>query len=156
MSIVTGMNASNRLLSDTCKRKLTFALGQVAADEVQVGLETSIGMDQLTDPTLTNPTLVGTVELGLASDLVGLFGAQPVTQPSGAGQAAVGAITAQPLSYVGTADLILGDTGNESLNNQLASICAQVNAAITDLAALRTLANQLRHDLVTLGAIKGS
>lgn len=161
MPTVTGMNASDRHLSDTCKRSLTAALGQGPADEIEVGLETSVGQDQiggdLDNATLTDPTLTGIVQLGHEQDLVGFFGAMPTGQPAGADQAAAPAITAQGLSYtIGTPDVILGDTGNIDLNNMHASIATQINALVADLTAVHVLVNRLRADLVATGMIKGS
>jgi hypothetical protein len=156
MVVVTGMSATDRKLSDACKRQLVAALGQAAANEVEVGLETSAGIVEDTGgQTLADPTLVGSICIGNAADTIGFYGSGPTGQPAGMGQAPVGALTTQPMSFVGTPDLILGDTGNPDLNNQMASVAQQINNAATDLNDLRTLVNALREGLVTLGLIKG-
>ena len=84
----------------------------------------------------TNGTKIGTS----ASQKLGLWGATPVVQPSSANQAAL------TDSTTGTASGTVTDVGSSfsqaTLNNNLASI-------------LRLL-NQLRNDLTTIGAIKGS
>ena len=84
----------------------------------------------------TNGTKIGTS----ASQRLGLWGATPVVQPSSANQAAL------TDSTTGTASGTVTDVGSSfsqaTLNNNLASI-------------LRLL-NQLRNDLTTIGAIKGS
>lgn len=84
---------------------------------------------------------------------VGLYGATPVAQPSGASQSAVAttAITtvvttaATSTSPYGFATAAQGD-----------AIVAAVNSLIARVAADTTLVNQIRSDLVTLGIIKGS
>lgn len=156
---IVAMDASNRQLSDACKRRLTFALGQAAADEVEVGLETSVGSGQV-GGVLTNPTLTGIVQVGLGSDLVGWFGMVPTGQPTSPDQAAAPALTAVPMTYVGVPDTpvgSLGDTGlGTTLNNQLATIAQEVNFLINDVSAVHTLVNRLRADLVLIGMIKGA
>ena len=72
------------------------------------------------------------------------YGASPITQPSGAGQAAV-ATTAITTAAITTTTNAYGYATTTQANNI---------AAIAD--ATRTLVNQLRSDLVTLGLIKGS
>jgi hypothetical protein len=72
------------------------------------------------------------------------YGASPITQPSGAGQAAV-ATTAITTAAITTTTNAYGYATTTQANNI---------AAIADAA--RTLVNQLRSDLVTLGLIKGS
>ena len=42
------------------------------------------------------------------------------------------------------------------LINAVASLASQCNKAGVDLAAIRTLTNQIRSDLVTIGILKGS
>jgi len=72
------------------------------------------------------------------------YGASPITQPSGAGQGAV-ATTAITTAAITTTTNHYGYATTIQANNI---------AAIADAA--RTLVNQLRSDLVTLGLIKGS
>lgn len=101
-----------------------------------------------------NLTVTGNTSLGDAStDLIGLFGATPIAQPSGAAQAAVatGAIT--PL--VTTASTQTSPWGFAS-QAQADAIATQVNLVITQGAALVALANAIRLALVNLGAIKGA
>ncbi len=88
------------------------------------------------------------------SDLIGLWGATASTQPASSSQAAVttNAITAVTLSSttVTTGAVFLTATA------QVAALVTAVNDAITRTAALTTLVNQLRTDLIAVGAIKGS
>lgn len=72
------------------------------------------------------------------------FGADVIAQPASASQAAV-ATTAITTAAVTTTTGAYGFATTTQLNN-----------AMTILAACRTLVNQLRSDLVTLGLIKGS
>jgi hypothetical protein len=81
----------------------------------------------------------GTLALASGS-LVGLFGVTPVAQPSSANEAAVGNV---PTSFT---------WNGSSVYPSAADATAIVNA----FAAIKTLVNQLRADLVTLGVIKGS
>ncbi len=72
------------------------------------------------------------------------YGASPITQPSGSNQAAV-ATTAITTAAITTTTNAYGYATTTQADNI---------AAIAD--ACRTLVNQLRSDLVTLGLIKGS
>ena len=72
------------------------------------------------------------------------YGASPITQPSGSTQAAV-ATTAITTAAITTTTNAYGYATTTQANNI---------AVIAD--ACRTLVNQLRSDLVTLGLIKGS
>jgi hypothetical protein len=72
------------------------------------------------------------------------YGASPITQPSGSTQAAV-ATTAITTAAITTTTNAYGYATTTQADNI---------AAIAD--ACRTLVNQLRSDLVTLGLIKGS
>jgi len=72
------------------------------------------------------------------------YGASPITQPSGSTQAAV-ATTAITTAAITTTTGAYGYATTTQANNV---------AVIAD--ACRTLVNQLRSDLVTLGLIKGS
>jgi hypothetical protein len=66
-----------------------------------------------------------------STEYVSFFGATPIVQPSGAGQAAVGTAASTATSPYGF-------------------------ATSTQADAIVTLVNQLRSDLVSLGLIKGS
>jgi hypothetical protein len=156
MGTVTGMSATDRKLSDTCKRQLVAALGQAAANEIEVGLETSAGIVEDTGgQTLEDPTLIGSISIGNATDAIGFYGVAPLGQPTGPALVPVGSIATQPIEYVGVPDLSLGDTGNVALNDQMASVAQQINNAATDLNDLRTLVNALRDSLIALGLIRG-
>lgn len=72
------------------------------------------------------------------------YGADPITQPSGSTQAAV-ATTAITTAAITTTTNAYGYATTTQANDI---------AAIAD--ATRTLLNQLRLDLITLGIIKGS
>lgn len=72
------------------------------------------------------------------------YGASPITQPSGAGQAAV-ATTAITTAAITTTTNAYGFATTTQANDLMAVV-----------AATRTLANQMRTDLITLGLIKGS
>lgn len=72
------------------------------------------------------------------------YGASPIAQPSGSKQAAV-ATTAITTAAITTTTNAYGYATTTQANNI---------AVIAD--ACRTLVNQLRSDLVTLGLIKGS
>lgn len=72
------------------------------------------------------------------------YGASPITQPSGSTQAAV-ATTAITTAAITTTTNAYGYATTTQANDV---------AAVADGA--RTLVNQLRADLVTLGLIKGS
>lgn len=94
-----------------------------------------------------------------AGSLIGFGGATPVVQPTGANQAAIGAATyaapdAVPAAITG------GESPTEAEHNALrdavASLRTQLVALAADVATHKTLLNQLRSDLVTLGVIKGS
>jgi len=87
-----------------------------------------------------------------ASQKVGLFGATPVVQPSGATEAAV-------VPTVGAALATTAATTSTPYGfsqAQADGLIARVNALIVDNAALVALVNKLRADLVLLGAIKGA
>lgn len=68
---------------------------------------------------------------GAATDKLGFYGTAPVTQPSGAGEAAVTTTAATSTTPYGF-------------------------STVTQANAIVTLVNQLRSDLVALGLIKGS
>ena len=87
-----------------------------------------------------------------AAKLVGFWGATPVVQPSGASQSAVATAT---ITAVSTATAV---TGGYSYSTTAAFTTLQttVNDLVTSRAALVTLINQLRSDLVTAGLIAGA
>lgn len=100
----------------------------------------------------TNLSVSGNSALGDAiTDLIGLYGATPVAQQASAAQAAVatGAIT--PVVTTAAALSSYGFT-----QAQADSIPVAINSIITRQALIITLVNELRLDLVTLGAIKGA
>lgn len=72
------------------------------------------------------------------------YGASPIAQPSGSAQAAV-ATTAITTAAITTTTNAYGFATTTQANNLTAVV-----------AATRTLVNQLRTDLITLGLIKGS
>lgn len=75
-----------------------------------------------------------------ASDTVGFYGFTPVVQPSATAQSAVPTTAITTLATTPTAT----------------DIAVAVNSLITRVAALVTLTNQARSDLVTVGLLKGS
>jgi hypothetical protein len=99
-------------------------------------------------------TQIGTA----ASQKLGFWGATPGIQPSGASQAAIGALTVATLtdSTGGTASTTLASISDTPTKNAIASLAAQHANAITDLTSLKTLLNQIRSDLVARGILKGS
>jgi hypothetical protein len=103
-------------------------------------------------------TTTGTKFGTAANQKIGFFGATPAAQPSGANEAAVGALTTATLTdgSGGTASTSIATISDSATANAVASLAAQVNHAAADLGSLKTLVNQLRADLVTLGLIKGS
>lgn len=102
----------------------------------------------------TNGTKIGTA----TSQKIGLWNATPVVQPSGADQAAAASQTQDTLtdSSGGSASTTLASISDTATKDAVASINAQLDKIKADVAAVRTLCNQLRSDLVTIGAIKGS
>lgn len=87
-----------------------------------------------------------------ASDLLGFYGATPISQPTSASQAAVTGVTD-------------GSTGVAAATNGIQPLTGTYNSAllinaIATLAQLgnanKVLVNQLRADLISLGLIKGS
>lgn len=104
---------------------------------------------------------VRALETALVTGPLGLFGATPVTQPTSANEAAIGALTTQTLTAAtGSASTTIADvtaTPTQTLiNNNFKSVATEINHIGADLATVKTLVNQLRADLVSLGAIKGS
>lgn len=88
------------------------------------------------------PTQVDGIQIATAAtEKVGLFGATPVVQPTGAAQAAV----------------VAGSTnGTAAAAADLAALKAEAELIGDDVRAVIALANKLRADLVALGLIKGA
>jgi hypothetical protein len=112
-------------------------------------------------------TSTGTQIATAATQKLGFYGATAVVRPSGANEAAIGSLTTVTLtdSTGGTVSTTLAAiTAGSSYaqadmvaaKNAIASINAQITNAVADFATVKTLVNQLRSDLVTLGLIKGS
>lgn len=81
------------------------------------------------------------VKLGQsATDLVGFYGATPIVRPSATAQSAVATTAITTLATTPTAT----------------DIAVAVNSLISRNAAVVTLINQVRSDLVNLGLVKGS
>lgn len=86
------------------------------------------------------------------TEKIGLFGATPVVQPSGAAQAAV----------AGTAGAAVATTAPTNTSpygfsqQQATDLVARVNQLLVDNAALIAECNALRAALVSLGVIKGA
>lgn len=111
-------------------------------------------MNTATDSLKTNtPKSGGGFECGQsATDLVGFYGATPVVQPTSASQAAVTGVTDASGGAAAATNGILTLTGTYN-----STILANAIATLAQLGnANKTLVNQLRSDLVSLGLIKGS
>jgi hypothetical protein len=107
---------------------------------------------------LVTGTTNGVQVAGSASQLLGFHGAAPSARAAGADQAAAGALTTAALtgSTGGTASGALATIADSATADAVASLAAQLANTVTDLTALRTLANRMRSDLVAKGLIKGS
>ena len=139
-------------INDLTVRRIYAAIGKDATRDLLDYIDSkAAGGSEVFD----SPILTGLVQVGQSPDQVGFFGTTPIPRPAGADEAPVGALTAGMLTYVGTPDNALGDSGNLDDNNRLASLANQINNIVTDLAALQTLLNRLRSDLLALGLIKG-
>jgi|WetSurMetagenome_2_1015567.scaffolds.fasta_scaffold19130_6 hypothetical protein len=99
--------------------------------------------------TLTGGGIIGDA----ATDTVGFYGATPVAQPATTAQSVVAstAIT----TAVSTAATSTAPYGFATAA-QGDAVVAAVNSLIARQAAVVTLVNQIRADLVTLGLLKGS
>lgn len=111
-------------------------------------------MNTATDTLETNtPKTGGGYTVGQSSsDLIGFYGATPITRPSSANQAAVSSVVN-----------LTGATGDWSSGIAVSTATyasAVINSAFATLAQnnnnLRTLVHQLRAELVSLGLIQGS
>jgi len=105
-----------------------------------------------------------------ATELIAFYGATPVAQPSSASQAAVtqtSANTTATAAYSAHASGAVAVTSNAAtdldttaaalaaLRDEVAAYELEISNLVVDVAALTTLANQLRSELVTLGLISG-
>lgn len=137
---------------------LNLGTGAITCGAFNVGGLTTVTDGQNIAVGTTTGTKVGTA----AAQKLGKWGAAPIVQPASANQAALAALTTVALtnSTTGTATTTLNDVGGSytqaTLNNNFATLAVQHSAVLADLAALRTLVNQLRADLVAAGNIKGS
>jgi hypothetical protein len=86
---------------------------------------------------------------------IGFYNATAVVQPASANQAALGAATTVG-SNTGTAGAGLSLIGATNTGDRSGEIMNDFRALQEDVAAITTLVNQLRSELVTLGLIKGS
>lgn len=88
------------------------------------------------------------------SDLVGLWGATASTQPSSSSQAAVTTLTISTVVVSFSASTASAFFLTNS--TQITDLVSIINSLNTRLSAVTILANQLRTDLISVGAIKGS
>lgn len=145
-------------INDLTIRRIYAAIGKDATKDL-IDYIDSKGLSSppiLTSPTLMSPTCLGAIQLGNIAATIGCFGVTPVRQPASANDAPIGNFTATPLTYVGVPDNAIGDSGDPNTNNRLACLANQINNLISDITTIKTLANQLRSDLVRIGMIKGS
>lgn len=137
---------------------LNLGSGVLTCGAANIGGLTTITDAQNISVGTTTGTKLGTA----AAQKLGKWGATPVVQPASANQAALAALTTVALtnSTTGTATTTLNDVGGSytqaTLNNNFATLATQHANVLADLAAIRTLVNQLRADLVAAGNIKGS
>lgn len=90
------------------------------------------------------------------SDLVGLYGVTPVDQPASASEAAV---SPSAVTAIGTTTVSAANTSavwGFSSSTAARALVVRVRQLQVDSAAIVVLLNQLRSDLVSIGAIKGS
>lgn len=149
------------ILNDLTVRRIYAAIGKDATADLIGYIDAGGSSGGAPGGPLVDPSLTGTIRVGAGvTDKVGAFGSAPVAQPAGTDQAAIAATSAKKLTgMVGVASTSIPDVGathdQMTLNNIVASLATQVDNAVVDLTALRTLANRIRQDLVTLGWIKG-
>jgi hypothetical protein len=95
------------------------------------------------------------VRMGNSStDLIGFYGiTTPIARRGNAYQAVV---TPTATTVVNTAATTNTAAFGYTTTTQANAIVTQLNAAITDIALLKILANELRNALVAMNAIKGS
>ena len=127
------------------------ALSGLAADAIT--LDDSGGVVPLSTGT-TNGAKLGTS----TAQKLGLWGATPVVQQAHADQAAAASQTQDTLTDAsgGSVSTTLASISDTATKNAVASLNAQLDKVKADVAAVRTLVNRLRTDLVTIGVIKGS
>lgn len=94
----------------------------------------------------------GTVLGQAATSLIGLWGATPIVQPSGASQSAVSTAT---ITAVSTATPITSGYGY-STTALAQGMQTAVNDLVTRNAAVVVLINKLRTDLIAAGLIAGA
>lgn len=95
-------------------------------------------------------THAGGLQVGLVGEKLAFLGSDPVVQRVGAAGAALGAATyAAPDAGVVNS----GDVGTDTV---IASLRTQLIALAADVAAHKTLVNELRATLVALGLHKGA
>lgn len=100
-----------------------------------------------------SPSFTGSIRLGGFGDLVGFFGADPILQPS---RLVSQAVTSVALGTgPGLAVLEVVDVGLTFdalvLNNNFASVAAQVNALVGDVTELRTFVEEALTVFETMG-----
>lgn len=106
-----------------------------------------------------------------ATEKAAFYGATPVAQPASASQAAVvqgSANTTATTAYTAHASGAVAVTSNGAtdldttaaalkvLRDEVAAYELEISNLVVDVAALTTLTNQLRSELVTLGLISGA
>jgi hypothetical protein len=137
---------------------LNLGTGAITCGAFNPGGLTTIADAQNIAVGSTTGTKVGTA----VTQKLSFWNATPIVQPASANQAAIGTLTTVTLtdSTTGTPSTTLVDvTGSfvqATLNNNFASLAAQINNAVADHATLKTLLNQIRSDLVAAGLLKGS
>jgi hypothetical protein len=118
-----------------------------------IGVTNSAGMVMDDGAAIAFNTTTGSQVGTAANQKLAFWGATPVVQPSGAGQAAVviTGTTAMNTAWTTSSSPFGFDT-----NDHLNTVLGQVDALAVDVLALNTLVNTLRGNLVTAGLIKGS
>jgi hypothetical protein len=102
----------------------------------------------------TNLTVTGNTALGDSiADTIGFYGVTGVAQQASASQAAV---STAAISAVATTGATNSSPYGYTTSAQADAIVTAINAIITRQALIITLVNELRLDLVTIGAIKGA
>lgn len=156
-------------LSDNFQQRAVASLGCEAAQDLLMALDanspespTFSGVITLSDGCdIVFGRAIGTVVGTDPTQKIGVWGTYPVVQPSSPDQEEVGEFATQTLSgLVGVPATVIPDVGavydQFLLNNIHASLATEINHIFADLVALRTLLNQIRADLVSIGIIKGS
>lgn len=160
-------------LSDNFQKRAIDAMGRDAAHDLIMALATGQEATPPESPVFSGTitmvdgtdidvgTIVGTVLATNPGQKLGVWGATPVVQPTSPAEAAIGGFVTQVLTgMVGVPAIAIPDVGAAydqlALNNIVASLAVQINNVVTDLTTIKTLVNQIRSDLVTIGIIKGS